>query len=221
MRTETVEVTVDGSAFTGDLTGPPGGSDHAAVLLPGANHGPYGDVFDRLAEAAADGGVDFLRYETWKDGEELESKGIEGVTAEYDAAVAHLSDRGYARITTVGKSFGGRIALQHVPEAVDDMVLWAPAAFLAGGSAIEAIDPPEDVELPTITPAEVAAVDEPVAILQGDEDKFPVENARELAAELPRGSVHLIEGADHSFVGDGEDETIETTRSLLDREVEN
>ena len=61
---------------------------------------------------------------------------------------------------------------------------------------------------------------ERVDVLQGDEDNFPVANAREIAAELPDAAVHVVDGADHSFVGgDPEEETVETTLGLLSRPV--
>jgi pimeloyl-ACP methyl ester carboxylesterase len=47
-----------------------------------------------------------------------------------------------------------------------------------------------------------------------------VANARELADRIPDASVHVIEGADHSFIGgDPETETIETTLEVLSQPV--
>jgi dienelactone hydrolase len=218
MRTEETVLTAHGREYPAELSLPDDDTDHGAVLLPGANHGPYGDVFDHLARALADAGVALLRFETWGDREELdevEEKTPEELDAEYDAAVDLLADR-YDRVDAVGKSFGGAIAIQHHPENVDRLVLWAPAVFLADGEVVETIDAPEDVELPTAPAGDLVDADVPVDVLQGDEDNFPVANAEELAAELADARVHVVEGADHSFVGgDPEGETVETTVALL------
>jgi pimeloyl-ACP methyl ester carboxylesterase len=221
MPVERTELTAGDASFTAELELPEDDGDHGAVLLSGANHTAFDDaVFDRLAVAAADRGVQFLRYQTWDSGEELSAKPRDELTAEVDAALAHLRDRGCSRVSLVGKSAGGAIALEDAPDGADEMVLWAPAVFLEGGDVLAELDIPEDAEPATIAASELADVDVPVDVLQGDEDNFPVANARELAAELPDAAVHVVEGADHSFVGgDPEDETVETTLELLSRPV--
>lgn len=223
MHTEPITLTVDGAEYPGELTLPADDTDVGAVLLPGAGHGPYGDVFDRLAEALADEGITLLRFEAWGDGDDvpdLEETDPENVFAAFDAAVESLVARGYDRVGAVGKSFGGRIALRHCPDTVDELVLWAPAVFLAGGDAVETVEvpdeAPDDADLPAIDASSLADHDRPVTILQGDEDFYTAESARELAAELPDATVHVVEGADHSFVGgDPEAETVETTVAQL------
>jgi pimeloyl-ACP methyl ester carboxylesterase len=218
MSVEETDLTIDGDQYAAEVTSPDN-TDHGVVLLPGANHGPYGDVFDRLTQALADHGIALLRYKSWGESDELEdveAKTREDLFAEFDAAVEKLRERGYDRISVIGKSFGGKIALRHVPDPVDELVLWAPAVFLENGTTREQMVPPEDASLPLIDTKTLASHDQPVEILQGNEDAIPVENAHELADALPNGRVHVIHGADHSFVGDdSEDETIETTIGLV------
>jgi len=219
MRTDETTLLVDGREYPAELALPDDDTDHGVVLLPGANHGPYGDVFDRLADALTDAGLALLRYESWGDDEaldDLDEKSDDELFAEYDAAVDMLSERGYSRVDVVAKSFGGGLALRHSPGDIDHLVLWAPFQFLATGSVVEELDPPEEIELPRIAADRLSAHDYPVDILQGDEDNIPVANARELADALPDGRAHPVEGADHSFVGgDPEVETVETTVDLL------
>lgn len=219
MSVERVELTAGDGSFTAELELPEGDSNHGAVLLSGANHTAFDDaVFDRLATAAASAGIQFLRYQTWDSGEELSAKSTADLHAEVDAALEHLHERDCSRISLVGKSIGGAIALRHAPDRADEMVLWAPALFLEGGDVLAELDVPEEAEPATISASGLADIDVPVDILQGDEDEIPVANARELAGELPDGAVHVIEGADHSFIGgDSEDETIEVTLELLSR----
>lgn len=218
MHTEETTLAAHGEEYPAELSLPDGDTDHGVVLLPGANHGPYGDVFDHLTRALTEAGVALLRFETWGDREgvdDLQEKTAEEFDAEYDAAVDLLADR-FDRVDVVAKSFGGTLALEHHPDGVERLVLWAPAPLLAEGDVIEQVDVPDDVELPTVASSTLAELDRPVDILQGDEDNIPVENARELAGPIPDARVHVVEGADHSFVGgDPEDETVETTVDLL------
>lgn len=221
MHVEETTLAVDGEQYLAEVTAPDddADADHGVVLVPGAGHGPYGDVFDRLAGMLADHGVALLRYETWGESDGLPAPGEktdEELFAELDAAVEELRERGHSRVGVVAKSFGGRIALRHTPGPVDALVLWAPFVFLEDGAAVDRMDVPEDVSPPRIGAASLGEHDRPVDILQGDDDNLPVENARELADALPDGRVHVIEGADHSFVGgDPEAETVRTTVELL------
>lgn len=221
MSVERAELSVRNETFTAEIEVPQGDSDHGAVLLSGANHTAFDDaVFDRLATAAADAGIQFLRYQTWDSGEELSAKSTEEIYAEVDAALEHLHERGCSRVSLVGKSIGGAIALQDAPDRVDEMVLWAPGVFLEGGDVLAELDIPAEADPATVSASALADVNIPVDIIQGDEDTIPVANARELAAALPDAAVHVVEGADHSFVGgEPEDETIETTLELLSRPV--
>lgn len=218
MSVEEIYLTVNGDQYSGEVT-LPDDADHGVVLLPGGNHGPYGDVFDRLTRTLAAHGIALLRYESWGESDGLEdahAKTNEDLFAELDAAVEQLRERGYPRISVIGKSFGGRIALRHVPDSVDELVLWAPAVFLEDGRVREQVDHPDDAGPPLIDTKTLTTHDLPIEILQGDEDVIPLENAHELVDALPNGRVHVIQGADHSFVGgDPEDETIETTIELL------
>lgn len=217
MPVEHPELSAHGETYAAELQLPAGNSDHGALLLPGANHTAFDDaVFDRLAATAADAGIQFLRYQGWDDGEELAAKSETELAAEIDAALDHLTERGCTRLSLVAKSAGGRVALQHVPAAVDQLVLWAPALFVADGDALAEMEIPEGADPSTITASELAEIEVPAVILQGDEDHIPVANARELAAGMPNAEMQVIEGADHSFVGgQPEDDTIETTIDVL------
>lgn len=48
--------------------------------------------------------------------------------AELEEGVEFLRERGCTSVAVVAKSFGGRLALTHLPGRVDRLVLWAPAA---------------------------------------------------------------------------------------------
>ena len=123
-----------------------------------------------------------------------------------------LEDAGRSSIHVVAKSFGGRLALEHVPDldaaAVESMVLWAPAIVFD-----------EHPEAPTISAEELDVIETPTRILQGDEDQIHVENAAALAAHLPNGEHVELPGEDHSFQNDQE-RTVEETLAFLRRQAE-
>lgn len=189
------------------------------VVLPGAGHGPYGDIFDRFAEKAAEDGLLVLRFQSWEDHEELARKTLGDLHAEIDAAVAFLAERGCTQISVVGKSFGGGVALTHVPDAVARIVLWAPYLMVGDESNLSA-DQQMDLQLftPEIDPPTLGGIETPVRILHGDEDHIPFENSRKLVDGLRDAELVEIEGSDHSFLGPEEGVegvTIEHTMEFL------
>ncbi|EMA05380.1 hypothetical protein C439_01235 [Haloferax mediterranei ATCC 33500] len=173
-------------------------------MIPGAGHGPFGDIFDRFAAAAARDGNTVARFEMWESQEDLAEKTETEFETELSAGIEFLQSRGYSTITVVAKSFGGRLALTHIPNTVDRMVLWAPA-ILFGNHA----------DAPSIAASELANIETPVRILQGDEDEVvSVENAAAIAEHLPNGSMVELAGEDHSFLND-EQRIIEETLAFL------
>jgi hypothetical protein len=77
------------------------------AVLPGSDHGPYDDIFDDFAEAAAGDGYHVLRYESWSDEQDPdEEKTLAQIHDEYEAAVKELLERGCTRVDVVGKSVG-------------------------------------------------------------------------------------------------------------------
>ena len=161
-----VTLEVGGSAYPGRLNTAEEPSDRGVLMVPGAGHGPFGDVFLRFSRAAAEEGHHVARFETWMSPAELEGKTDEDFRAELAAGVEFLRSRGCSTISVVAKSLGGRVALEHLPEGVDRLVLWAPAVL-----AEEAENVPEAAweHLPSVTLGEFG-IDVPTRILQGDDD---------------------------------------------------
>ncbi|WP_247730168.1 alpha/beta hydrolase [Halovivax limisalsi] len=199
-----VTLEVGDERYPGRLNVPNEETDRGVLLVPGAGHGPFGDVFLRFSRTAAEAGYHVARFETWPFPADLEEKTDAEFEAELEAAVDFLRDRGCETIAVVAKSFGGRIALQHLPDTVDRLVLWAPAV-LAG----------EHDDEPSISEAELAAITIPVRLLQGDEDRgLSVEDAAQIVEGLPRGELVELPGEDHSFRRDHE-RVIEETMAFL------
>jgi pimeloyl-ACP methyl ester carboxylesterase len=207
---EDVTLEVGDSAYPGRLNTAEGASDHGVLLVPGAGHGPFGDVFLRFSRAAAEEGHHVARFETWMSPAELEGKTDEEFRAELAAGVDFLRSRGCSTVSVVAKSLGGRVALKHLPEGVDRLVLWAPAVLAADAENV----PDEAREyLPSVTPSEFG-VDVPTGILQGDDDNISVDSAERIAEGLSQGEVVVLPDEDHSFLRDHE-RVIEETLSFL------
>ncbi|QPV61681.1 alpha/beta hydrolase [Halosimplex litoreum] len=204
MAAESVALDVDGDSYPGRVNEPDEPADSGVLVLPGLNHGPFGDVFDEFARAAAEDGHLVARFETWADPDDLDAKSEDDMERELAAGVDFLRDRGRSPVSVVAKSFGGRLALTHLPrEHVDRLVLWAPAVFVG-----------EHDERPSITADELSDIDRPTRVLQGTADDIPVENAREMADHLPNGESVVLPGEDHSFQRDRERIVAETLDAI-------
>ena len=204
MRTEEVTLKVGGASYPGRVNAPDEQTDRGVLVVPGAGHGPFGDVFDRFAEAAAERGRAVARFETWESHEELRRKTDAEFEAELEESVEFLRERGCTSVAMVAKSFGGRLALTHLPDRVDRLVLWAPAVAFG-----------ESEDRPSITADTLSDVEVPVRILQGDEDDVvSVKNAAAIAEHLLDGELVELPGEDHSF-GNNEPQIIEATSSFL------
>jgi len=207
---EDVTLEVGDRAYPGRLNTPEEPSDRGVLVVPGAGHGPFGDVFLRFSVAAAEEGHHVARFETWMSPGELEAKTDEDLRAELEAGVDFLRSRGSSTIAVVAKSFGARVALEQLPEGVDRLVLWAPAVL-----AEDAENVPEEAweHLPSVTPGEFG-VDVPTRILQGDDDNIPVDSAERIAEGLPNGELVILPDEDHSFLRNHE-RVIEETVAFL------
>lgn len=170
-------------------------------MVPGAGHGPFGNIFDIAAYELAGDGKRVFRVETWESHEELEAKTLGGLHEEVDAAVDYLRSNGCSTVRVIAKSFGGGIALSHVPDAVDSLLLWAPAVDV-GVDAAAANDPEEAIGEgeDLLIGIEEIEVDVPVRILVGDEDRgVSVDDCQRIADAVDDGDVTVIPGENHSF----------------------
>ena len=204
MRTEDATLDVGGASYPGRVNAPDEPTDRGVLVVPGAGHGPFGDVFDRFAEAAAEQGRAVARFETWESHEELRRKTDADFEAELEEGVEFLRERGCTSVAMVAKSFGGRLALTHLPGRVDRLVLWAPAVAFG-----------ESEDRPSITADALSDVEVPVRILQGDEDDIvSVENAAAIAEHLPDGELIELPAEDRSF-GNDKLQIVKATSSFL------
>jgi dienelactone hydrolase len=202
MPLEQLDFEVDGETYEGRFVTPPAGdAETCVVVLPGAGHGPFGNIFDITMYELASAGVASFRYESWTSGEELDAKTLAELQAEAHAAVDLAHDRGYDRVPMLVKSFGGRIAFTDLPDRVDRVLGWAPAIAFADESNLDAVSdrPLGEFDELAVAPSDVADVDVPVRLLYGDDDHFYPEHAEALVDALPDAERRVIEGENHSF----------------------
>jgi pimeloyl-ACP methyl ester carboxylesterase len=205
MAETAVTLEVGDDSYPGRYNSPQDPSAKGILMVPGAGHGPFGDVFLRFARRAAEDGYHVARFETWPFPADVEEKTSEALAADLDAGVEFLRSKGCTSISVVAKSFGGRVALQQQPTAVDHMVLWAPAVRFG-----------EHEEDPSIRAAELGEIQVPTVLLQGaDDEVVSLENSRSIADHLPGGRVVELPDEDHSFLRDHE-RVIDETLSVLD-----
>jgi pimeloyl-ACP methyl ester carboxylesterase len=202
MQQDDVTLAVGDESYPGRLQTPDESTEQGVLILPGAGHGPFGDIFDRAAEAIADAGYTVVRFETWTSSDELEDKGVEDFRDELQAEIEFLRDRGCTDVTLVGKSFGGRIALDFLTDQVERMVLWAPAVPFEDGEA-------------RLMDKTAGDIDIPIRILQGDDDEvMPLTDSRSLVNALPQGELVELPGEDHDFQAN-QDQIVDETLSFL------
>lgn len=202
MPLEQLDFEVDGETYEGRFVTPPAGdAETCVVVVPGAGHGPFGDIFDITMYELANAGVASFRFETWTSSEELDAKSLADLHAELQAAVDFVHEHGYGRTSLLAKSFGARFAFTDLPESIERVLGWAPAVVLADDSNLEAVRDQslDDVEGLQITAEDLAGVDAPVKLLYGDEDHFYPEHAEALAAALPDAELRILPGENHSF----------------------
>ncbi|WP_121820559.1 alpha/beta hydrolase [Halostella salina] len=223
MGIELSELEFGEETYEGRLNVPEGDaeSDVGVVMVPGAGHGPFGNIFDIVAYELAGTGAHVFRYESWESIDGLEAKTFEELHREVDTAVERLQDEGCSEIHLIAKSFGGGIALTHVPDAVERVVLWAPAVELVEGSvehdSDERVDDSEDLPIAVGTD-DLEAVDVPVRILVGDEDRgVSAEDCESVATAVEDGDVTVIPGETHSFNGN-RTAIVAETLDALDRD---
>jgi len=139
----------------------------AIVLIPGMHPEAARPVFDAIKEKFEEENFEIVELERAND-EELDEK---------------IKNRKVKSKILIGKSLGGRVAVEHQLEYKDAeaLVLLAPA--------VEARDGLKEIEIP-------------VLIIHGTEDTtIPIENSRELKKYFKNCKLVEIPDTDHAYRG--------------------
>lgn len=203
MTLEIVDLEANGETHEALVDVPEGEEREAGVVVvPGAGHGPFDDIFDVTSYELAKQGLRVIRVETWETREELEAKTLAEVHNEIDAMVESLREQGCSTVSVLAKSFGGGVALTHVPEGIERLVLWEPAIDV-GVDRTDATDPENEIgdgDGIRIGVEDVDHVDVPVGILCGDAERgIPLGDCREIVDAVTDGDLTVIPGATHWF----------------------
>ena len=202
MRVQAIDLTIGTDTYEGRLNTPQEDTGTGALVLPGAGHGPFGDIFDIIAYELAGDGKHVLRFESWEDKEQLGEKTTGELHDEIDAGIEYLQSRECSTIYLVAKSFGGGLALTRIPEVIDRVVLWEPAIEVVNDpeSSTEMSETMTDPGGLGITAQELGQIQTPVRILCGDEEPgLSVESCERMVNTLGQGDMTVIPGENHSF----------------------
>ena len=198
------------------------------IFIPGVSGGALSERWDDFSNKIVESGFGLLRYESWKNGEELFKKTIRIVHEELDSLVEELKGHGFDDIVIVGKSFGGGLALTYRNPSIKHMVLWAPAIGVSDSSNVnESLD----TRLGNFKLMTDIKVDEGflkdlnvrVDIIHGtSDDVIQLNNSRELVKILKNAELTIIDGADHSFkTKEHNEKLIKKTIELMKRQNNN
>ncbi|WP_049928816.1 alpha/beta hydrolase [Halopiger goleimassiliensis] len=202
MAIEIVDFAVGDETYEGRLNVQSEDADEGVVIVPGAGHGPFGNIFDVVAYELAGAGKQVFRYDSWESHDELEEKTLSELHRELEAAVDYLRSNGCSSVAVIAKSFGGGIALTHDGDGIEGLLLWAPAVELTDDPAV--VDEPDarigDSDELAIGIPDLDHVDVPVRILVGDEDRgVSPEDCRRIVDAVGEGEVTTIPGENHGF----------------------
>jgi len=190
---ESFSVAVPGRGSVSAVRTQPGAGQPATLVVyaPGAGAGlndPFGAF---LAAALAQRGLACVRFQfPYREAGRSGPDPPAALEATWRAVVEAVRTPD-ARLAIGGRSMGGRIASQVVAQglAVDALLLFAYP-----------LHPPGQPE--RLRDAHLPAIGAPTLFCSGARDAFAApDELRLAAAKMPKGLVHLLEGADHGFAG--------------------
>jgi esterase/lipase len=158
-------------------------SGRGLIIIPGISSGPLGSLFDEVvSQVSTDYGI--VRINAWNSADDLEKMTLKDLHDLIDEACELLESDGCERISVLGKSFGGQLALTY-PEnnKFEKMVLWAPAIGFGEVNAekwrstlLEHAQTATDI---SVDKAYLEKIDSEVKIIHGTEDEvINVENSK-------------------------------------------
>ncbi len=180
-------------------------SNKAIFLIPGASGKALTDRYDDLAKLLVEKGFAFLRYESWKNAEELNNKTLNIFHKELNDVMNFLEQKGYNEIGIVGKSFGGGMALTYRNPNVKSLVLWAPAIGVSKEDNFNKISDTKFKEFERtkqikLSPDFLSELKIPILIIGGtNDDVVDLKESEEKIKILDNAELFVVDGADHSY----------------------
>ncbi|MDY6788889.1 MAG: dienelactone hydrolase family protein [Candidatus Nanohaloarchaea archaeon] len=220
MNSEEIKLMPEEGAYKARIDFPDNRTGKAILFMPGISSGPWGSMFDELAEKATKNGYLFLRFESWTNAEDLQKKTLGDIHREMDAAIEKIKEDGCTEINIVGKSFGGGVSLSYIPDSVKKLVLWAPAVGVKNKSNINywintALKNAEELTDIAVGHDYLKSLDLPIKIIHGTNDTIiSLKNSEEIIQYLQKGTLSRIEGAEHSY--NEEEHKMQVIKETLD-----
>lgn len=196
--------------------------DQAVLFLPGISGGVFSSRFQPLVDMALSEGRAIARMGAWQDAEDVETKTLNDLHAAVEEALETLKGEGFETVTGIGKSFGGGLLLSYHTDMIVKKILWAPAIGVTDEGNIDDLKSAKLGEIAhlldiKLSSSFVHADPAMVCIIHGTKDEVvPLENSRRAIEAATRGTLKVVEGADHSFKTPQEEHVlIEATRGFL------
>lgn len=200
-----LKLSINGKVMRIILDVPKKKSDYAVLFIPGISGGSLSPGWDRLAAKFRDSGFYFLRYESWKNGNDLSRSNIGSLQKEITVLLKMLERKGCKRLGIIGKSFGGGLGLMYLNKRVEKMVLWAPAIGIDKTNNLKEWKNRKLSQLSSLTGIKIdkkylSLHEEPILIIHGTKDEtMPIENSLKLVHAGRKIKLKRLEGADHSY----------------------
>jgi predicted alpha/beta-hydrolase family hydrolase len=194
MNPEPVEIVLSDQKTVSGLLEVPSGARACYVLAHGAGAGMTHSFLEAMAQALAERRIATLRFQVPFMERRSKRPDPAPVAQETVRAAVALAAEKLPNLPLVagGRSFGGRMASQ--AQAVSGLAGVRGLAFLGF--------PLHPAKTPSVERAQhLAGVSIPMLFVQGTRDALAeLDLLRDVADKLgPQASLHLIEGADHSF----------------------
>ena len=179
-------------------------SDRGVILLPGISGGVFTSYYNEIEQALNKKGFNFLRFEIWNDSKEIQGLTLNKIYKRLDEAINFMESSGCKKISLLGKSFGGAIALTCKNKEIKSVVAWAPAFSFEENSNLEDIKNKKIKGFKSPSQFKInkqdIKEDIPLLIIHGDKDSIiPLNNSKKIKEKLERLHLKVVKNADHNY----------------------
>lgn len=181
------------------------GNKNCILYIPGSSGLDNPEWLAQIAVAAEAAGFAFTPLRSWSNRAELETKTVNAIRHDIDEAIRAIQETSDAPIYVIAKSFGGGMMLLKNREAVERMVLWAPAIGVSETVAdpasfenvpLKELDSIFSIQTDATTLASITA---PVCFIRGMDDSVVPQSLMDtLAGGVPHAEILGMEGMGHT-----------------------
>ncbi len=190
-------------------------TNSAVILVPGISGEALTDKYRKFSDAVLKSGYASMRLQSWHNPADFEVKTPNIILDDIRKALDFLEGSGYTNIIAVGKSFGGAMLLIKQDPRIKKLILWSPALFVVptDGTLVNYLNlplaqakSPKDI---TVDFDFLKRIQIPVRLIHGTADHLvPIENSRLIQQNVPDATLEAVEGIEHSWKTNAEEEII-------------